>query len=177
MGKTYRKLDSHRGRRSSLSETKEALGWLEMRKSRIHGRGVFARRDIPAGTRLIEYVGLPVSKNKSAELCLKQNSYLFTVNGASDLNGKVSWNPARLINHSCEPNCEANLDENDRIWIFSIKPIARGEELTFNYGYSLEDFMNFPCRCGAPTCAGYMVAEEFLPVVRRMLAQSSDPEE
>ena len=171
MGKTYRKVDSDRRGRPKLSQMKQALSWLEMRKSRIHGRGVFARRDIPAGTRLIEYVGLPVSKKRSADLCSKQNSYVFTVSDASDLNGKVSWNPARLINHSCEPNCEANLDENDRIWIFSIKPIAPGEELTFNYGYSLENFMNFPCRCGAPSCVGYMVSEEFLPVVRSLLAR------
>lgn len=102
---------------------------------------------------------------------MKQNTYLFARNESSDINGKVSWNPARLINHSCEPNCEANLDENDRVWIFSIKPIARGEELTFNYGYSLEDFMNFPCRCGTPSCTGYMVSEELLPVVRSLLAR------
>jgi hypothetical protein len=100
---------------------------------------------------------------------LKQNRYLFALNGVWDLNGKVSWNPARLINHSCEPNCEANLDESDRIWLFSIKPIARAEELTFNYGYCLEDFMNFPCRCGTPSCPGYMVSEELLPIVRSLL--------
>ena len=86
MGKTYRKLDSQTRRtRSSRSQMSDALGWLEIRNSRIHGRGVFARRDIPAGTRLIEYVGLPISKKKSAELCLKQNSYLFVRNEASDL--------------------------------------------------------------------------------------------
>jgi SET domain-containing protein len=171
MGKTYRKLDGRtRRNRPSLSRMQEALGWLEVRKSRIHGRGVFARRDIPACTRLIEYVGLPISKKKSVEQSMKQNRYLFTVNEVSDLNGKVSWNPARLINHSCEPNCEANLDENDRIWIFSIKPVAREEELTFNYGYGLEDFMNYPCRCGTPSCTGYMVSEEFFPVVRRLLS-------
>lgn len=147
-----------------------------MRKSHIHGRGVFARCDIPAGTRLTEYVGFPISKKKSDEQCLKQNSYLFTVNETSDLNGKVSWNPARLINHSCEPNCEAELDENDRIWIFSIRPIARGEELTFNYGYSLEGFMKFPCHCGAPSCVGYIVSEEFFPIVRDLLARSSETE-
>ena len=91
MGRTHRKLDSRlRSSRPDAARMKEVLGWLEMRKSRIHGRGVFARRDIPAGTRLIEYVGLPVSKKKSGELCLKQNSYVFTLNESSDLNGKVS---------------------------------------------------------------------------------------
>jgi uncharacterized protein len=155
----------------------ERLRWIEVRKSHIHGRGVFARRDIPAGTRLMEYVGLPISKKKSAELTMKQNRYLFTLNGASDLNGKVSWNPARLINHSCEPNCEANLDDNDRIWIFSIKPIPSGQELTFNHGYGLENFTNFPCRCGAPSCAGYMVSEELIPVVRSLLVRPTKVKE
>ena len=172
MGKTYRKLDRTRRNPRDLAQMKEALGWLEMRRSRIHGRGVFARRDIPAGTRLIEYVGLPISKEKSEELRLKHNNYLFNVNESSDLNGKVSWNPARLINHSCEPNCEANQDESDRVWIFSMKPIARGEEVTFNYGFNLDDFRNFPCRCKAPSCVGYMVAEDLIPVVRRLLAGS-----
>ena len=169
--------DSDRRSRSCLSQMKEALEWLEIRKSHIHGRGVFARREIPPGTRLIEYVGLPISQKKSAELLLKQNRYLFTVNGARDLNGKIGWNPARLINHSCEPNCEANLDERDHIWIFSIKPIAREEELTYNYGYSLEDFMNYPCRCRAPSCVGYMVSEEFVPLVRSLLELRSEAEQ
>ena len=171
MGKTYRKLDRQQGARPSSAQMSESLKWVETRKSRIHGRGVFARRDIPAGTRLIEYVGLPISKKKSDELCLQQNSYVFTVSAASDIDGKVSWNPARLMNHSCEPNCEANVDESDRIWIFSIRSIARAEELTFNYGYSLEDFMKFPCRCGAPSCVGYMVSEELIPVVRGLLGK------
>ena len=172
MGKTYRKRESDTRRsRPSQSQIKEAMRWLETRKSRIHGRGVFARRDIPAGMRLIEYVGMPVSKQKAAELTTKQNRYLFTLNGVADLNGKFSWNPARLINHSCEPNCEAILDDNDHVWMFSTKPIARGEEVTFNYGYSIDGYMNFPCRCGAPSCTGYMVAEEFLPLVRTILAE------
>jgi len=172
MGKTFRRLHTEGRRRGpDSSELKESLNWLVVRKSRIHGRGVFARRDIPAGTRIIQYVGLPVSKKKSAELSAKQNRYLFTLPGTADLDGKVSWNPARLINHSCEPNCEAQSDEHDRIWIFSTKAIEREEEVTFNYGYSLEDFMNFPCRCRAPACTGYMVSEELLPIVRRLLGE------
>jgi uncharacterized protein len=176
MGKTYLNVDSHKcRRRPRLMQTKEMMGWLETRKSRIQGRGVFARRDIPAGTRLVEYAGLLISKKQSAELSQKQNRYLFTLNGASDLNGRVSWNPARLMNHSCEPNCEANVDDNNRVWIFSIKPIQRGEELTFNYGYSLDDFMNFPCRCGTPSCAGYMVSEELIPIVREFCRRDFKP--
>jgi SET domain-containing protein len=104
-------------------------------------------------------------------LRLHRNNYIFRLDEENDIDGKVSWNPARLINHSCEPNCDAELDDRDRIWIVSRRLIRRGEELTFNYGYDLTDFMNYPCRCGAATCVGYMVAEELFPTVRQMLTE------
>jgi SET domain-containing protein len=150
-----------------------ALQWIEIRRSRIHGRGLFARRDIAAGSRLIQYVGRRIPKDHSDELCLKQNTYIFSLNEQEDVDGKVSWNPARLINYSCEPNCDAELDDRDRIWMVSRRAISRGEELTYNYGYDLRDFMNYPCNCGAATCLGYMVAEELFPTVRRMLSPES----
>jgi SET domain-containing protein len=152
---------------------RQALHWIEIRRSRIHGRGLFARRDIPAGSRLVQYVGRKVPKKQSAELRLKQNAYIFQLDERDDLDGKVSWNPARLINHSCEPNCDAEFDDRDRIWIISRRAIRRGEELSYNYGYDLTDFMNYPCRCGAATCLGYMVAEELFPTVRQLLAEKA----
>jgi SET domain-containing protein len=150
---------------------RQTLQWIEARNSRIHGRGLFARRDISAGAQLVQYVGRRVSKDQSAELRLHRNNYIFRLDEENDIDGKVSWNPARLINHSCEPNCDAELDDRDRIWIVSRRLIRRGEELTFNYGYDLTDFMNYPCRCGAATCVGYMVAEELFPTVRQMLTE------
>jgi hypothetical protein len=120
-------------------------------------------------------VGKRINKEKSFELCFKQNPYIFDLNENTDLDGKVSWNPARFINHSCEPNCEAEQDDDDRIWILSKRQIRRGEELTFNYGYTLEDFREHPCRCGAENCLGYMVAEELFPAVRRLLEVELKP--
>src|SRR3954462_1718291 len=146
-----------------------ALQSIEIRRSRIHGRGVFARRDIAARSQVIQYVGRRIPKEYSDQLCLKQNAYIFRLNDQEDVDGKVSWNPARFINHSCEPNCDAELDDRDRIWVISRRAIARGEELTWNYGYDLKDFTNFPCSCGTPTCLGYMVAEELFETVRRLL--------
>jgi SET domain-containing protein len=148
-----------------------ALQSIEIRRSRIHGRGLFARRDIAPASRLIEYVGRRIPKEYSHQLCLKRNAYIFRLNDQEDLDGKVSWNPARLINHSCEPNCDAELDSRDHIWVVSRREISRGEELTWNYGYDIQDFMNYPCSCGAPTCLGYMVAEEWFPAVRQMLSE------
>lgn len=150
-----------------------ALRSIEIRRSRIHGRGLFARHDIAAGSRLIQYVGRRIRKEQSDELCQKQNAYIFTLNDQDDLDGKVSWNPARLINHSCEPNCDAELDHRDRIWVISRRRILRGEELTWNYGYDLKDFMSYPCSCGSATCLGYMVAEEWFPTVRRILSDEA----
>lgn len=146
--------------------------WIEFRESGIHGQGGFARQAIPAGTRLIEYVGERISKAESLRRCQANNHFIFTLTDTEDLDGAVSWNPARLINHSCEPNCEAELDPGDqRIWIIAQRIILAGQEVTFNYSYDLEDYRSYPCRCGAETCVGYIVAEEFHDHVRCQTAQ------
>jgi SET domain-containing protein len=87
----------------------------------------------------------------------------------------VEWNPARLINHSCEPNCEALTDDDNRIWIVAKRDIAAGEELTFNYNYDLEDFKEHPCQCGAQNCVGFIVAEEFFAQVRQAIGLGNIP--
>ncbi len=128
--------------------------------SPIHGRGAFAREPIGQGTRVIEYVGERISKRESLRRCERENAYIFALTAHEDLDGDVSWNPARLINHSCAPNCEARM-EDGRIWIVATRDIAPGEEITFNYNYDLVDYREHPCRCGSPNCVGYMVAQEF----------------
>ncbi len=134
--------------------------------SPIHGTGGFARADLPAGTPVIEYVGRVISKQESLERCREGNEYIFRLNEATDLDGNVAWNPARFLNHSCAPNCEAEWIEG-KIWIVAQREIRAGEELTFDYGYDLEDYRKHPCRCGAPQCAGYIVAEALREEVRR----------
>jgi uncharacterized protein len=134
------------------------------RTSGIHGTGGFARVGIPAETNIVEYVGERISKAESLRRCELDNEYIFDLDEETDLDGNVEWNPARFINHSCSPNCEAQWDE-EHIWIVALRDIRAGEELTFNYGYDLVDFEEHPCRCGAPNCVGYIVAEEFFEVV------------
>ncbi len=136
------------------------------RPSSIHGIGGFARNDIPASARVIEYVGERITKQQSLARCEQNNAYIFALDDQRDLDGNVDWNPARLLNHSCQPNCEA-VFEDERIWVVSIRNIAAGEELTFNYGYDLEDYREHSCCCGASGCVGYIVAEEFLEGLRR----------
>jgi uncharacterized protein len=129
-------------------------------RSSIHGTGAFAKAVIPKGTRLVEYRGERISKSESLRRCENNNEYIFALSSEHDLDGSVAWNLARFINHSCTPNCEAQMEE-DRIWIVALRDIQPGEEITFNYGYALEDYQDHPCRCGSPDCVGYIVAEEF----------------
>ena len=143
--------------------------WLEIRHSQIHGAGGFARHFIPKGPRVIEYLGQQISKGESLRRCVANNPYIFTLTDEFDLDGDVPWNQARFINHSCAPNCEAE-QEAGHIWIIALRDIAAGEELSFNYGYDLEEYREHPCRCGAKECVGYIIAEEFFEHVRKQNA-------
>ena len=133
--------------------------------SPIHGIGGFAKMAICQGTRVLEYRGERISKGESLQRCENDNRYIFSLNPEQDLDGNVAWNPARFINHSCAPNCEAELD-GEQIWIVARRDIRAGEEITFNYGYDLVDYQDHPCHCGSPNCVGYMVAEVFFQHVR-----------
>jgi uncharacterized protein len=133
---------------------------LDLRISGIDGRGMFARMEICGGDRIIEYTGQRISKEESMRHCSEGNNYVFHINEEFDLDGSIETNLARFINHSCAPNAEAVL-EDDRIWIVALRNIAPGEEITFNYGYDLDDYRAHPCRCGALNCVGYILAEEY----------------
>jgi len=142
----------------------------EVRPSPIHGKGLFATGTIAAGTRVIEYVGERISKAESLRRCQHGENHIFAVTGECDLDGNVSWNPGRFLNHSCAPNCEA-IHDSGRIWIVARRDIKEAEELTFNYGFDLVDYREHPCHCGAAECVGYLVAEEFFDHVRKQSQQ------
>jgi SET domain-containing protein len=151
-----------------------------VRRSSIHNRGIFAARDIPAGAHIIEYLGEKVTKaesNRRGNALFDEASktgdaavYLFILNKKHDLDGNFDWNTARLINHSCEPNCEAVVSRG-RIWIVALRFIPEGEELSFNYGFDLECWQDHPCRCGKPSCVGYIIAEEYWPKLKELIAE------
>lgn len=151
---------------------------FEVRQSSIHNRGVFAATDIPPDTRILEYLGERITKKESArrglELVERAKTtgeaavYIFTLNSRYDLDGSTGENPARYINHSCEPNCQAYI-ERGRIFIYSIKAIRQGEELTYNYGFDLDTWEDHPCLCGTPKCVGYIVDKKHWPKLRRVL--------
>lgn len=138
---------------------------LIFRTSAIHGTGAYARHDLPKGTRVIEYLGRKITKQETIELCQQGNVYVFSLDDEYDLDGDVPWNPARFVNHSCAPNCEAE-EADGRMWVVALRDIRAGEEVTYDYGYDLEDYRDYPCRCGAPDCCGYIVAEAYRDSLR-----------
>ncbi len=156
--------------------------WHVVRRSSIHGRGIFARCDIPKGTRIIEYTGERITKAESQKRADRQLArakktgaaavFIFDVSQRFDLDGNVPANTARLINHSCAPNCEA-LDIRGRIWISARRKIRAGEELSYNYGYDLEDWHDHPCRCGTAACPGYIAARKHWRLLRENIARKA----
>lgn len=149
-----------------------------VRRSRIHRRGVFARCEITKGTRLIEYVGERIGKaeaeRRSVERIERASKtgeaavFIFELTKRHDIDGGVPWNTARLINHSCRPNCEVQILRG-RIWIVARRRIKAGEEITYDYGYDFDDFEDHPCRCGSPRCVGYIIRTSLRRRLKREL--------
>lgn len=141
----------------------------EVRGSLIHGRGVYATRDIEAEEKIIEYVGEIIDKEESGRRGTEQHEhsvktgdaavYIFNLTNKYDIDGNVPWNTARLINHSCEPNCEA-WAVGKKIFIHALRDIQEGEELTFDYGFDVDCYEDHPCLCGREGCVGYIVSRE-----------------
>ena len=163
---------------SSSRAKKEPL--YLVRNSVIHGRGLYARKFIEKDTWIVQYVGEKVDKDESdrrANALLESAKetggakvYMFILNDKWDIDGDVEWNDARLANHSCDPNVEAQTWEEKEIWFVALRDIEAGEELTFNYGFDLEHWEEHPCRCGTKRCIGYIAAEEYWPTLKRKIA-------
>ena len=134
----------------------------KIKKSKIDKNGLYANCDIEKGTKIIEYKGKIISVKKSAEDPKFDNDkaiYLFNINKLFDLDGDFKFNTARLINHSCSPNCEVS-GKGLKVWVYAIKDIKKGDELSYDYGFSFdEDFKNYPCRCGAKNCAKFIIRQ------------------
>jgi SET domain-containing protein len=140
---------------------------MRVRRSRVHGRGVFAVRRIRKGTRIIEYLGDRVS-HRQADLRYEHkdindnHTFLFIVDRSVVIDGGSNGNDARFINHSCDPNSESLIDDR-RVFIEAIRTIRPGEEITYDYqiGRDRSDPPNvdeiFACRCGAQDCRGSML--------------------
>ena len=134
----------------------------KVKKSKIDKNGLYANRNIKSGTRIIEYKGKIISVKQSENDPKFDNNkaiYLFNLNKRYDLDGAYNFNIARLINHSCNPNCEV-FGKGLKVWVYAMKNIKKGEELSYDYGFSFdENFRQFPCNCRSKNCVGYIVRE------------------
>ena len=142
-----------------------------VRRSHIAGRGAFATRIIPKGTRIVEYIGERISheeadrryESAAARRRRRHHTMLFAVSANACIDATRRGNEARYINHSCAPNCEA-IQEAERVFIFARRNIVPGDELTYDYRFErelasslAEAKRKYPCRCGASTCRGTIV--------------------
>jgi len=134
----------------------------KVKKSNIDKRGLYASKNIKSGTKIIEYIGKLISKKETEtnpKFDNKKDIYLFNLNAKYDLDGDYDWNTARLINHSCNPNCEVD-GKGLKLWITAIKDINKDKELSYDYGFGYDgDYKQFPCKCRSQNCVGYIVRE------------------
>jgi len=134
----------------------------KIKKSNIDNKGLYAEKNIKSGKLVINYKGKLITKKETDTNPKFDNDkaiYLFNLNSRYDLDGDFKYNDARLINHSCNPNCEVE-GKGLKLWITAIRDIKKGEELSYDYGFGYdEDYKQFVCKCGAKNCVGYIVRE------------------
>jgi SET domain-containing protein len=145
---------------------------FEVRRSKIHGRGVYALRRIPKGTRIVEYLGERISHAVADARYEAQgkddgHTFLFVVDDETCIDAGVKGNAARFINHGCDANCETEI-EGGRVFIDARRDIEPGEELGYDYSLtwvSTDDpaeLALYACRCGSSKCRGTMLDPEAL---------------
>jgi len=138
--------------------------------SGIAGQGLFAGQDIKRGTKIIRYIGEKITHEESDRRLAAGNVYIFGLDERYAIDGSTHKNPARYINHACDPNCHTEQFGNT-IWIVAIRDIAAGEELTYNYGYEVNDEPIEPCSCGAKTCCGYILGPQYWDRIKQPAPQ------
>lgn len=141
---------------------------IQVRRSGVHGKGVFALRPIAAGTTIIEYTGevitWPEALRRHPHDPLNPNhTFYFHIDDGRVIDAKHGGNASRWINHSCEPNCEAD-EQDGRVFVKALRDLAPGEELFYDYGLVIDERYTprlkkeYACHCGSPGCRGTMLA-------------------
>lgn len=143
---------------------------LIVRSSGIHAAGCFALEPIAKGKKVVEYTGERILHDDADKLYENlPYTYLFgTSDGETVIDG---FGMAMYVNHSCDPNCETEEDEQGKVWIMSTRHIAAGEELTYDY-LLYEGDGDAPCSCGSTKCRGTMYSPKELRRRKREAAQT-----
>lgn len=140
----------------------------QVRESGVHGKGVYAIRPLHAGDRVLEYRGEIITWKEALrrhphDPSQPNHTFYFHLDDGHVIDGKHQGNSAKWINHSCEPNLEAEQVGN-RVFLMALRDIEPGEELFFDYGLVIDARMTaklkqeYACWCGAATCRGTMLA-------------------
>ncbi len=145
---------------------------IMVRDSGIHGRGVYAAREIHAGERIIEYRGEVISwkeadRRPPSDPDDPSHTFFFSLSdGKRVIDGSIGGNSSRWINHSCAPNCETTETESGRVYVEALRDIHAGEELVYDYCLIIDEKITkklkkqYRCLCGAPDCRGTMLAKK-----------------
>lgn len=143
---------------------------IQTRNSPVHGRGVFALVDIPRGERIIEYVGEIISWDEAQrrhphDPAQPNHTFYFHLDDDHVIDALHGGNSSRWINHSCDPNCEAD-EDGGRVFIKSRRRIKAGDELNYDYGLVIDEPLtpelkaDYPCWCGTRKCRGTLLASD-----------------
>ncbi|HAF02980.1 MAG TPA: SET domain-containing protein-lysine N-methyltransferase [Spartobacteria bacterium] len=145
------------------TKTRKPASRIEVRKSGVHGRGVYATKPISKDTRIIEYTGKRILWETVPADLDDPHTFLFGLdNGKEVIDPATGGNEARWINHSCDPNCEA-IEENERVFIYALRHLRPGEELFYDYALQVDEprtkevEKECECNCRSPKCRGTML--------------------
>jgi SET domain-containing protein len=141
---------------------------IQVRRSGVHGKGVFAVQNIAEGETIIEYVGEVITWKEALRRHPHDpkdpnHTFYFHIDEERVIDAKYGGNSSRWINHSCDPNCEAD-EEDGRVFVKALRNIKAGEELNYDYGLIIDEpytkklKAEYPCWCGAKLCRGTLLA-------------------
>jgi SET domain-containing protein len=154
---------------STPSDTSGDKRRIQVRKSGVHGRGVFALKPIAAGERILEYKGEIISwpealRRHPHDPQDPNHTFYFHLDDQYVIDAKVGGNASRWINHACEPNCEAQ-QLGQQVFIEALRDLHPGEELFYDYGLVIDERYTpklkkeYECRCGSSICRHTMLAK------------------
>jgi uncharacterized protein len=149
------------------TKTRRRVERIEVRESGVHGRGVYATKPIPKGAPIIEYTGQRVLWENVPNDPANPHTFLFGLdNGTEVIDPTIRGNEARWINHSCDPNCEAIEEEDERVFIYALRDLQQGEELFYDYALQVDEPITREvaeesrCFCGSSRCRGTMLEQK-----------------